>query len=178
MPTHTGVFRGGSDGIVEASLCTSSLSVHSLPVAAVNSSATSHAVEQSFSEDLWVLDIGARFDMCPSNAFGIRIQRNDHCTIITAGGPAFLDRTVTTCIGAIGEKAECVPVEGLSVGLLSVGRRCRIHGNRFCKEPFATVPEFNSPEGAVLLVECYDDTYVPAIRLTDRYPTNDDDELR
>ena len=116
--------------------------------------------------------------MCPTNTHGIRTKRNDLGTIITANGPAFPDHTITTCIDAIGEKAERVPIEGLSVKLLSVGRRCRIHGALFCWEPFAEVPAYASPEGALIPVECYGDTFVPAIRSIVRQLTRDDDELR
>ena len=40
------------------------------------------------------------------------------------------------------------------------------------------MPEFASPEGASLPVECYGDTYVPAIRSIVRHTTGDNDKLR
>ena len=40
------------------------------------------------------------------------------------------------------------------------------------------MPEYASPEGALIPVECYGDTFVPAIRSIVRQPTDDDDELR
>ena len=146
--------------------------------AAANRSAASRTVKEPFGDDHWVLDTGTYFDMCPTNTVGIRTKRNDLGTIITASGLAFPDHTITTCIDAISEKAECVPIDGLSVKLLSVGRRCRIHGARFCWEPFAEVPEYASPEGALIPVECYGDIYVPAIRSTVRLPSENDDKLR
>ena len=165
-----------ADGKVVNGSCMSALPASSLPAAAANRSAASRTVEEPFDDDHWVLDTGTHFDMCPSTTPGIRTKRNDLGTIITASGPAFPDHTITTCIDAIGEKAECVPIEGLSVKLLSVGRRCRIHGARFAWEPFAEVPEYASPEGALIPVECYGDTFVPAIRSIVRQPKEDDDD--
>ena len=63
----------------------------------------------------WIFDIGADYDMCPSNAPGIRTESKNLSAIIAAKGHAFPDLTITTCIGAIWEKAGCVPIEGLSV---------------------------------------------------------------
>ena len=135
-----------ADGEAVKGYCMSALPASSLPAAAANRSAAFRTVEEPFDDDHWVLDTGTHFDMCPSDTFGIRTKRNDLGTIIIANGPAFSDHTITTCIDAIGEKAKCVPIEGLSVKLLSVGRRCRIHGARFCWEPFAEVPEYASLE--------------------------------
>ena len=90
-----------------------------------------------FDEVLWVLESGANFDMCPSITFGIRIMRNDLGCLISATGPSFPDHTCTTCIDALQEEAKCVTVDGLSVKLLAVGKRCRRDGCRFCWETFA-----------------------------------------
>ena len=156
----------------------SSLPASSLLAAAANRSAAPHIVEARAEEDHWVLDTGTHFDMCPSYILRIPTKRKDIGTIIAAKGPSIQDRIVTTCIDAIGEKAACVPIAGLSLKLLPVGRRCCIHGCRLCWEPFAEVPEHASPEGVQIRVDCYGDTYVPAIRSTFRNPTEDDDELR
>ena len=51
----------------------------------------------------------------------IKTQK-DFGTIITENGLGFPGHTITTCVDAIGDKTECVPVEGLSVNILSVGR--------------------------------------------------------
>ena len=101
--------------------CMSSLPASSLLAAAANRSAASWRVEEPFEEDHWVLDIGTHFDMCPSDTFRIRTKRKDLGTIITAKGPSFPDHTITTCTQAIGEKAECAPIDRLSIKLLSIG---------------------------------------------------------
>ena len=116
-------------------------------VAAARRFATSRTFEGPFGEDHWVIATGTHFDACPSNTFRILLKRKYIVTIITAKGPSFPDHTITNYIGAIGGKAECVPIEGLSVELLSVGRRCHIHGCRFCWEPFAEVRQYTSLEG-------------------------------
>ena len=88
----------------------SSLHVSSLPAAAADRSAASRTCEDPFETNHLVIDIGTHFDMCPANTIGIHIQRKDLGTIITAKGPSYPDCTITTCIDAIGEKAECVPI--------------------------------------------------------------------
>ena len=100
-----------ADGEVVTGSCMSALLASSLHEAAANRSAATRTVEEPFDDDHWVLDTGTHFDMCPSIALGIRTKRNDLGTIITASGLAFPDHIITTCIDAIGEKAECVPVE-------------------------------------------------------------------
>ena len=114
----------------------------SLPAAAANRSAAIRTVEEPFDEDHWILDTGTDFDMCPSNILGIRTERSDLGAITAAKGRAYPDHTITTNIDAIQERAEFVTIDGLTVRLLSVGRRCRKHSCRFCWEPCAEVPSF------------------------------------
>ena len=103
-----------------------------LTAAAANRSAFTRSVEAPFDEAHWILDTGADFDMCPQDTFGIRTKRNDLGAIIIANGRAYTDHIIITNIDAIQDKAECVTVDGLTVRLLSVGRRCRKDGCRFC----------------------------------------------
>ena len=100
-----------ANGKVVNGSCVLALPASSVPAAAANCSAASRTVEEPFDDDHWVLDTGTHFDMCPSDIIGIRTKRNDLGTIITANGPAFPDHPLTTCIDAIAEKAECVPIE-------------------------------------------------------------------
>ena len=91
--------------------------------------ATLFAVEPApFGKDLWILDSGINFDMCPSDTPGFRTKRGDLGCVISATGSAFPDHTITTCIDALQEEAECVPLDGLTVRLLAVGKKCRRDG--------------------------------------------------
>ena len=108
--------------------------------------AVDRSAEAPFDEVHWISDKGAAFDMCPPTIVGIRTERNDFGAIITAKVLAYPDHTITTCMDAIREKTECVIIDGLTVRLLSVGRRCRKNGCRFCWEPLAEVPDYTSPE--------------------------------
>ena len=69
--------------------------------------------------------------MCITDAPGDRTERDDLGCVVSATGCAFPDHTITTCIGALHEEAECVPLEGLTVNLLVVGKRCRRDGGVF-----------------------------------------------
>ena len=78
--------------------------------------------------------------MCPLNTPGIRKKLDDLGCVVSATGVAFPDHTITTCINTLQEEAECVPLDGLTVRLLAVGKRCRRDGCRYCWEPFAEKP--------------------------------------
>ena len=84
--------------------------------------ATLSAVEPApFGKDLWILDSRTNFDMCPTDTIGFRTNSSDLGCAISATGSAFPDHTITTCIDALHEDAECVPLDGLAVRLLAVG---------------------------------------------------------
>ena len=85
-----------------------------------------------FGKDLWILDSGTSFDMCPSDTLGFPTKRGDLGCVSSATGSAFPDHTITTCIDALQEEAECVPLDGLTVRLFAVGKRCRRDGCRYC----------------------------------------------
>ena len=68
--------------------------------------------------------------MCPLNTPGIRKKRDDLGCVVSATGVAFPDHTITTCINTLQEESECVPLYGLTVRLLGVGKRCCRDGCR------------------------------------------------
>ena len=74
--------------------------------------------------DLWILDSGTHFDMCTTDTLGDRTERDDLGCVVSATGCAFPDHTITTCIDALQEEAECVPLKVLTVDVLAVGKRC------------------------------------------------------
>ena len=110
--------------------------------------------------------------MCLLNTPGIRKKRDDLGCVVSAAGAAFPDHTITTCIDTLQEEAECVPLNGLTVRLLAVGKRCRRDGCRFCWEPFAEKPMYTNPEGVDIPVECLSDSDVAAIRSSVSHPAD------
>ena len=131
------------------------------------------AVEPApFGKDLWILDSGTNFDMCPTDTLGFRTKRGDLGCVISATGSAFPDHTITTCIDALQEEAECVPLDGLTVRLLAVGKRCRRDGCRYCWEPFAEKPTYTDPNGIDVPTVCLPDSDVAAIVSTASHPAN------
>ena len=126
-----------------------------------------------FDEALWILDSGANFEMCPSITFGIRTMRNDLGTVISATALAFPDHTITTCIDALQEEAECVPLKCLTVNLLAVGKRCRRDGCRCFWEPFGDKPTYTDPNDVEIATVCLPDSDVAAIRSSSSHPADD-----
>ena len=116
-----------------------------------------------FDEDLWLLDSSTDSDMCPTDTLGSRTKRDDLGCVVSATGYALPDHTITTCIDTLQEEAECVPLDGLSVRLLSVGKRCPRDGCRYCWEPFADKPIYTNPEGVDFPTMCLPDSDVAAI---------------
>ena len=69
-----------------------------------------------FVEDLMILDSRTNFDMCPTHTHtpGYRPTRDDLGFVVSATGYAFPAHTIITCIDALQEDAECVPLRGLA----------------------------------------------------------------
>ena len=101
--------------------------------------------------------------MCPADTAGVRMPRTDLCAIITANGIDVPDHSVIVNVDALQEKVDCVELGDLSLRLLSVGRRCKAHGFRFCWEPYAAEPTLQNSEGDFIPVECKTNSYVPHI---------------
>ena len=102
--------------------------------------------------------------MCPTDTRGVRTERDDLGCVVSATGYAFPDHTITICIDALQEEAECVLLKCLTVSPLSVGKRCRRDGCRHCWEPFADTPTYTNPEGVDIPIMCLPDSDVAAIR--------------
>ena len=79
-------------------------------------------------------------------------------------------------VDALQEMADCIKGDGLSLRLLSVGRRCKQHGYRFCWEPWADEPTFQIPEGKLIDVEV--DNYVPHILSSCSPPSSNKERCR
>ena len=102
---------------------------------------------------------------------GFPTMRNDLGCLISATGLAFPDHTITTCIDALQEEAECAIVDGLSC-FLAAGKRCRRDGCRFCWERFAEKPSYTTPEGVPIPAVCLPGSDVPAIRSAVSHPAD------
>ena len=102
---------------------------------------------------------------------------NDFNTITTANGDVVPDHKIIVNNGTLHEKVDCVPLDDLSLRLLSVGRRCKAHGCRFCWEPYAAEPRLQNPMGEFIPVECDDESNVPHIFSSSSCSKKDDDEL-
>ena len=109
------------------------------------------------------MDSRTNFDLCPTDTPGFRTKRCDLGCVISATGSAFPDHTITTCIDALQEEAECVLLDGLTFRLLAVGKRCRRDGCRYCWEPFAEKPTYTDPNGIDVPTVCLPDSDVAAI---------------
>ena len=106
------------------------------------------------------------------HTFGFRTERDDLGCVVSATGYAFPDRTIIICIDALQEEAECVPLKGLAVNLLAVGKRCRRDGCRFCREPFGDIPTYTDPNGVDIPTVCLPDSDVAAINSSSSHPAN------
>ena len=110
--------------------------------------------------------------MCPTNTPGYRTGRGDLGCIVSATGCASPDPAIITCIDALQEEAECVPLEGLTVNLWAVGKRCRRDVCLFCWEPFGDKPAYTHPNAADIPTVCLPGSDVAAIRSSSSYPAD------
>ena len=80
--------------------------------------------------------------------------------------------SITTCIDALQEEAKCVPLKGLTVNFLAVGKRCRRDGCRFRLEQFGDEPTYTDPNVVVIPIVCLPDSDVAAIRSSPIHPAD------
>ena len=90
--------------------------------------------------------------------------------IDTANGIAVPDHSVIVNVDTLQEKVDRVELDDLSLRLLSVGRRRRAHGYRFCWESYAAAPTLQNPKGEFIPVGCETNFYVPRTFSSSRNP--------
>ena len=110
--------------------------------------------------------------MRPTDTLGFRTERADLGCVVSVTGDAFPDRTITSCIDTLQDEAECVLFDGLAVRFLSVGKRCRRDGCRYCLERFADKPTYTDPEGVDIQTMCLPDSDVAAIKSSSSHPAD------